>query len=197
LISNLQLALSERDYSSVRIRGKGNKLRHCPLWPHTAQLLKAITDGRASTERVFLNRLRQPMTRFGVHAMVQRYAMRVSKKIPAMAAKRVSPHSIRHYVPFRTMSSDIGQQSRSSGDSCHSADAVSVSPDIVFSFLQAVEEAEQLISGSITGRPAIWRRCLGESLLFHRQRCLQIDLRCLHRLMSEPQCDHGTIDACL
>ena len=36
------------------------------------------------------------MTRFGVHAMVQRHAARVSKKIPAMAAKRVSPHSIRH-----------------------------------------------------------------------------------------------------
>ncbi len=96
LIGDLQLALSERDYSSARIRGKGNKLRHCPLWPHTAQLLKAITAGRAPTERVFLNRLRQPMTRFGVHAMVQRHAARVSKKIPAMAAKRVSPHSIRH-----------------------------------------------------------------------------------------------------
>ncbi len=96
LIGDLQLALSERDYSSARIRGKGNKLRHCPLWPHTAQLLKAITVGRAPTERVFLNRLRQPMTRFGVHAMVQRHAARVSKKIPAMAAKRVSPHSIRH-----------------------------------------------------------------------------------------------------
>ncbi len=107
LIRDLQLSLSERDYSSVQIRGKGNKLRQCPLWPHTAQLLKAITDGRASTERVFLNRLRQPMTRFGVHAMVQRYAMGVSKKIPAMAAKRVSPHSIRHTCATHLLRSGV------------------------------------------------------------------------------------------
>jgi integrase/recombinase XerD len=96
LVGDLQLATREQDYSSARIRGKGSKLRHCPLWPQTTHLLKAITDGRAATERVFLNRLRQPMTRFGVHAMVQRYATRLSKNIPAMASKRVSPHSIRH-----------------------------------------------------------------------------------------------------
>jgi site-specific recombinase XerD len=96
LIGDLELGFSDRDYSSVRIRGKGNKLRYCPLWPQTVKLLKTITDGRAPTERVFLNRRRQPLTRFGLHAMVKRYAAGVSKKIPAIAAKRVSPHSIRH-----------------------------------------------------------------------------------------------------
>lgn len=96
LIGDLQLALSDRDCSSVRIRGKGNKLRHCPLWPLTVHRLKAITDGRALTERVFLNRRGQPLTRFGLHAMVKRYAARVSKQLPAIATKRVSPHSIRH-----------------------------------------------------------------------------------------------------
>jgi site-specific recombinase XerD len=96
LVGDLQLAIRKQDYSAVRIWGKGNKLRHCPLWPQTAQLLKTLTDGRPPTERVFLNRLRQPMTRFGVHAMVQRYASRVSKKMPSMTSKRVSPHSIRH-----------------------------------------------------------------------------------------------------
>jgi len=96
LIGDLQLATSDRDYSSVRIRGKGNKIRHCPLWPNTTRLLKTLIQDRRATERVFLNRLRQPLTRFGVHAIVQRYATRVSKEVPAMATKRVSPHSIRH-----------------------------------------------------------------------------------------------------
>jgi integrase/recombinase XerD len=96
LVGDLNLALCERDYSSVRIRGKGNKLRHCPLWPQTVTLLKAMIDGRVPTERVFLNRLRQPMTRFGIYGMVKRHAARVCKQIPAMLAKRVSPHSMRH-----------------------------------------------------------------------------------------------------
>lgn len=96
LIGDLELGLSDRDYSSVRIRGKGNKIRHCPLWPLTVKRLRAATDGRAPTERVFLNRRGQPLTRFGLHAVVKRYAARVSKEIPAIASKRVSPHSIRH-----------------------------------------------------------------------------------------------------
>lgn len=96
LIGDLTLAVCDRDYSSVRIRGKGNKLRACPLWSQTVAHLKAFTEGRAQTERVFLNRRLQPMTRFGIYAMVRRYAVRVTTQIPSMAAKRVSPHSVRH-----------------------------------------------------------------------------------------------------
>src|SRR2546426_12662769 len=53
-------------YSSVKIRGKGNKVRHCPLWPQTATALTASVVGRAGTERVFLNRRGQSVTRFGI-----------------------------------------------------------------------------------------------------------------------------------
>src|SRR5205085_4311679 len=73
-ISDLELGLSDRDYSYVRIRGKGNKIRHCPLWPLTVKQLNAVTNDRASTERVFLNRRGQPLTRFGMRAVVKRYA---------------------------------------------------------------------------------------------------------------------------
>ncbi len=69
-IADLELGLSDRDYSSVRIRGKGNKIRLCPLWSLTVKQLKAITAGRAPTERV-LNRRGQPLTRFGLHAGVK------------------------------------------------------------------------------------------------------------------------------
>jgi integrase len=55
LVSDLDLAVRRQDFSSVSIRGKGNKLRRCPLWPQTAQQLKALTNSRAPTERVFLN----------------------------------------------------------------------------------------------------------------------------------------------
>jgi integrase/recombinase XerD len=51
---------------------------------------------RAESEHVFLNRQGQPLTRFGIHALVERYAARVAAKMPSLAKKRVSPHTIRH-----------------------------------------------------------------------------------------------------
>jgi len=87
---------TSRDPSSVRIRGKGSKLRLCPLWPKTVEELLPLVSGRATTEHVFLNHRGQPLTRFGVHAMVERHAATVVAAMPSVAAKRVSPHTIRH-----------------------------------------------------------------------------------------------------
>lgn len=96
LVGDLHLAIRTQDYSSVDIRGKGNKLRRCPLWPRTVKRLKGLVDNRASAERVFLNRRQQPITRSGIYQMVERYAMQAAEQIPSLADKRVSPHTIRH-----------------------------------------------------------------------------------------------------
>jgi integrase/recombinase XerD len=85
-----------RDPSSVLIRGKGNKLRRCPLWARTVNELIPLVSGRAPSEHVFLNRREQPLTRFGVHALVERYAAAVAEAMPSLAGKRVGPHTIRH-----------------------------------------------------------------------------------------------------
>jgi integrase/recombinase XerD len=96
-VADLRLAHApRRDHSSVQIRGKGNKVRFCPLWPHTVEELNALVQKKAPTAHVFMNRCRQPLTRFGIHAMVKRYAQRLSPRMPELAAKRVSPHLIRH-----------------------------------------------------------------------------------------------------
>ncbi len=95
-IADLQLAHAPaRDFSSVQIRGKGNKLRRCPLWPHTVSAITTLITDRGPHEHVFLNRCGQPITRFGIHTMVERYVQRLSAKMPALATKRVSPHSVR------------------------------------------------------------------------------------------------------
>lgn len=72
-----------RESSSVRIRGKGNKVRSCPLWSQTVAALAPLVGDRAPTEAVFLNRCRRPITRFGIHTMVERYARTVSLRFPA------------------------------------------------------------------------------------------------------------------
>ena len=97
IVGDLELGhVAGNGYSSVKIRGKGNKVRHCPLWPQTAVQLTASVAGRANTERVFLNRCGQPVTRFGIHTLVERHARKARAHVPSLAAKRVSPHAIRH-----------------------------------------------------------------------------------------------------
>ena len=86
----------ERDLASVLIRGKGNKPRRCPLWAHTVRELEGLMQGRGPSEHVFLNRCGRPITRFGIHALVERSVAVAAKQVPSLAAKRVSPHTIRH-----------------------------------------------------------------------------------------------------
>ena len=97
VIADLDLGQTpSRDSSSVLIHGKGNKQRRCPLWTRTVNELLPLIHGRAGTEHVFLNRRGQALTRFGIHALVERSAAAVAVKLPSLAKKRVSPHTIRH-----------------------------------------------------------------------------------------------------
>jgi integrase/recombinase XerD len=82
--------------AAVRLVGKGNKTRLCPLWPNTAEVLKQLVGVRAPQERVFLNRLGQPLTRFGIYALVRRAVTDAARRVPSLKTKRVSPHCIRH-----------------------------------------------------------------------------------------------------
>jgi len=81
---------------SVRLVGKGVKTRHCPLWPTTMTLLRALTSGRSPDEPVFRNRRRTAVTRFVVHATVARYVTAAAVACPSIAKKAVRPHAIRH-----------------------------------------------------------------------------------------------------
>jgi len=36
------------------------------------------------------------MTRFGIYALVRRYAIKLRVQMPSLAAKRISPHTMRH-----------------------------------------------------------------------------------------------------
>lgn len=91
-LRNLQLGTSP----SVRLLGKGNKWRVCPLWSRTANALQPLLHGRDENERVFLGRTGKPITRFGIHRLVTAYAAQAGKQIESMRSKRVSPHTIRH-----------------------------------------------------------------------------------------------------
>lgn len=107
-ITDLYLALRLRkEPSFVKVVGKGRKVRRCPLWPVTVTQLITVTAGRSPSEHVFLNRYGQPLTRFGIHNLVRRYARRLAKQLPSIAQKRVSPHTIRHSVATHLLESGV------------------------------------------------------------------------------------------
>ena len=94
-VSDLHLAGAP----SVLIRGKGGKHRVCPLWPQTAETLRALLGERLAGPAeapVFLNCRGQRITRHGVHTLVERSVAKAAKVAPSLTGKRVSPHTVRH-----------------------------------------------------------------------------------------------------
>jgi integrase/recombinase XerD len=92
---------------SVRLLGKGNKTRCCPLWPATAETLKRLTFGMAPHDGVFIGRRGLPLTRFGIYNLVQETAKQASSTVKSLHAKRVSPHTIRHTAAVHLLRSGV------------------------------------------------------------------------------------------
>ena len=76
---------------AVRLVGKGNKTRSCPIWKRTVDVLKPLVAGRNAQEFVFLNRLDEPLTRFGIYSLVRRAVDQASRTLPSIATKRIAP----------------------------------------------------------------------------------------------------------
>ena len=92
-------ALRLHDPPSARLVGKGGKTRVCPLWPRTAATLQTLLGSRRSVPPdapVFLNIRGQPLTRFGIHTLVERTVAKAAVTLPALASKHISPHTVRH-----------------------------------------------------------------------------------------------------
>jgi len=84
----------------VKLLGKGQKYRSCPLWPETVEALHDCLKRRSAKDpgfdQLFLNANGSPITRFGVRYIIDKYATSAKGQCPSIAAKAVSPHTIRH-----------------------------------------------------------------------------------------------------
>jgi len=95
-IADLDLDNRLHGTAFVRIKGKGGKVRRCPLWRKTAEELGKLIAGRSEKDKLFLNRYGEPLTRFGIYAMVRECTTQAAKRMPSLLSKRVSPHTLRH-----------------------------------------------------------------------------------------------------
>lgn len=110
----------------VRLQGKGNKVRLCPIWPATARVLRALIERSSRTGMdpadtpLFTNARGQPLTRFGVRYLLRKYIAAASRQVTTLRGKRIHPHSLRHStaihllkagVDFATISQWLGHAS--------------------------------------------------------------------------------------
>jgi site-specific recombinase XerD len=102
----LQLTPADIHQRILRLHGKGRKERDIPLWPQTHRLIqKWCRENEISSDQpIFGNRAGKPLSR---RSAARRFALalrKAQKGCPALRRPDLSPHSIRHYLPFLTMS---------------------------------------------------------------------------------------------
>ena len=101
-IADTQLARIDFQNRMVEVIGKGNKPRPIPIWPATARLLELYRNKYRRTPQpvasgyLFVNQRGGPFTRFGVWTIVRKYLKFAIRACPGLAAKQISPHSLRH-----------------------------------------------------------------------------------------------------
>ena len=105
--ANLTIRDIDLHSSSVSITGKGRKQRVCPLWQQTIEQLRHLAAARGPEETVFLNRRGQPITRFGIHTMVERNAMAAASSVPSLRTKNIGPHVVRHTAASHLLRSGV------------------------------------------------------------------------------------------
>lgn len=97
------------DAPQVKLLGKGQKHRSCPLWPETVAALRAYLQQRTPQnprlDQFFLNANGLALTRFGVRHILGKYAALAQLARPSLAGKRVTPHTIRHTTAMHLLRS--------------------------------------------------------------------------------------------
>jgi len=91
----------------VHLHGKGRKLRSVPLWRSTVKEIRAwlkLNPELGSTSALLPNRDGEAMTRDNVAKRFALAVKRAAKDNVTLSKAQISPHTIRHYLPFLTMS---------------------------------------------------------------------------------------------
>lgn len=98
-VADLRQGHLELDRRRVRLHGKGDKWRLCPLWEETVRLLELLMQPRtdaAADSAVFISQRGQALTRFGIYKIVRRHTRGLDKRGQDGRPVSISPHVLRH-----------------------------------------------------------------------------------------------------
>jgi integrase/recombinase XerD len=95
--------------SFLALHGKGRKDRSVPLWTKTARTLKLWLDASPASpdSPAFPSARGAPLSRDGVNYILQEAVQAAAKTCPTLAAKRVTPHVLRHTTAMHLLQSGV------------------------------------------------------------------------------------------
>ncbi|MDD2299212.1 MAG: site-specific integrase [Fermentimonas sp.] len=96
--------------ATVRITGKGDKIRIVPLLPETAVILKQYIKRYRLTAKdsvLFTNRSGNKLTRVGVNYILNKYIEIVNQQSPGLINITVTPHVLRHSKATHLLSAGV------------------------------------------------------------------------------------------
>ena len=94
----------------VRLHGKGDKWRTCPLWTETVRQLQRLlpADETAPPDTpVFCAVRRRPLTRFGIYKLVRRHARPLEREAAPGPSRRIGPHIFRHTTAVHLLEAGV------------------------------------------------------------------------------------------
>lgn len=98
--------------ATVRIIGKGNKMRLVPISPETANIIAAYLksnkiDRKNVEQPLFVNRSKSKLTRPGVTYILKKYVNLAKEKNPGYFTQNISPHILRHSKATHLLLSNV------------------------------------------------------------------------------------------
>lgn len=96
----------------VHLHGKGRKDRQIPLWAKTARVLRKWFEELADVAHpfVFPNARGGALGRHGVNYIITQNVRRAAHTCPSLAAKKVTPHIVRHATAMHLLQSGVAPE---------------------------------------------------------------------------------------
>ncbi len=97
--------------SYVRIHGKGQRERTCPLWHETIQAIKSYLELRSvrldEAVPLFVNAEGNRLSRFGLRHIITHRVAEAAKTSPSLLTRKVTPHTWRHTTATHLLQSNV------------------------------------------------------------------------------------------